>query len=61
MTLRLLFDEQMPRDVADRLADYFDTERVVAVSELGVSADDTEIWSYAVEHDWIYGNATNCR
>lgn len=51
MTLRLLFDEQMSRDTATRLAEHFDVERVVTLSELGPGTADEMIWRYAVDHD----------
>ena len=50
MTLRLLFDEQTSREVARRLSELCDVERVVTVPELGAGADD-EIRTYAVEND----------
>lgn len=51
MSLRLLFDEQTPRETANRLSEHFDVERVVTVSELGSGTNDDVIWRYAVEHD----------
>jgi predicted nuclease of predicted toxin-antitoxin system len=47
----LLFDEQTSREVARRLSELCDVERVVTVPELGAGADDDEIRTYAVEND----------
>ena len=47
----MLLDEQTSREVARRLSELCDVERVVTVPELGAGADDDEIRTYAVEND----------
>lgn len=53
--LRLLFDQHAGGELYDRLAanDAFDIERVRDIDSLGPSADDEDIWRYAVASERV--------
>ncbi len=50
--MKLLFDENLSHKLAERLADVFPDS--THVRNVGMkTADDPEVWLYAVEHDFI--------
>ena len=53
MSLRLLFDEQMPKEAVDRLEGRFEVFRVVMLPVLGIGTDDSDIWRFAVQENRV--------